>query len=217
MARPEWSAMRFKNPPVPEHFLLEVASLPRPARLDELLGGPGPFELEIGSGKGTFLVAEAQARPDVRFLGIEYMKKYAAYAADRLRRAGLENARAIGHDAVEILREVIPAGSLQAVHVYFPDPWPKARHHKRRIVRADVLREFERVVEPGGTIRIVTDHPEYAEWIEDVLQTSEFPRIDYTPPLSAGEGELVGTNFERKYIVRDGRPFFPFCLRKPAA
>ena len=185
--------------------------------LPEIFGRPGPFELEIGSGKGTFLAQEAAARRDVCFLGVEYMRKYCAYAADRLRRAGLDHCRTLATDAVELLRDHLPSDAFQVVHIYFPDPWPKARHNRRRLVRADVLPELERVVAPGGELRIVTDHPEYAEWIAEVMEQCTFPAIEYTPPVSARDGEMVGTNFERKYTVRDGRPFFPFARRKPAA
>ena len=85
------------------------------------------------------------------------------------------------------------------------------------IVRAaDFLPQLERIVAPGGELRIVTDHPDYAEWVEEVLRAATFERIDYRPPVSAGEGELVGTNFERKYRIRDGRAFHPFALRSPS-
>ena len=182
--------------------------------LSEHFGRPGPFELEIGSGKGTFLVQEAKVRRDVCLLGCEHMKKYAAYAADRLRRAGLDHARIVGGNAVTLLREHLAGGAFAAVHVYFPDPWPKARHHKRRLVRPDVLPELERVLAPGGVLRIVTDHAEYAAWIEEVLRSSTLVPEGYVPPASAGEGELVGTNFERKYRARDGRPVHTFQLRQ---
>ncbi|QDU84275.1 tRNA (guanine-N(7)-)-methyltransferase [Planctomycetes bacterium Pla163] len=187
-----------------------------PPRLvwNELFERPAPVELEIGSGKGTFLVQEAAARPESNFFGIEYMKKYSYYGADRCRRAGLSNVRTFAGDAVGFVTDRIPDASVRIVHVYHPDPWPKARHHKRRIVRAETLAQFERILEPGGELRVVTDHPEYAEWIAGVLATSSMPEIAYTRPASAGEDELVGTNFERKYKLRDGRPLFPFARRK---
>lgn len=187
-----------------------------PPRLvwSELFERPAPVELEIGSGKGTFLVQEAAARPEANFFGIEYMKKYSYYGADRCRRAGLTNVRTFAGDAVGFMTERIPDASVRIVHVYHPDPWPKARHNKRRIVRPQTLAEYERILEPGGELRVVTDHPEYAEWIAEVLATSSMAEIAYTRPTSAGEDELVGTNFERKYKLRDGRPLFPFARRK---
>lgn len=200
-----------------------------PPRLvwSELFERPAPVELEIGSGKGTFLVQEAAARPDTNFFGIEYMKKYSYYGADRCRRAGLTNVRTFAGDAVAFVTERVPDASLRVVHVYHPDPWPKARHHKRRIVNPHMLAQWLRILEPGGELRIVTDHPEYAAWIEEALTDflaslagaddasgAGMERIEYTRPASAGEDELVGTNFERKYKRRDGRPLYPFALRK---
>ncbi|MEZ5980303.1 MAG: tRNA (guanosine(46)-N7)-methyltransferase TrmB, partial [Planctomycetota bacterium] len=187
-------------------------TLAKPVDFAELFGRTAPVELEIGSGKGTFLVQEAAVRPDTDFFGVEHMKKYAAYAADRCRRAGLTNVRTLGGDAVRFVLEHVPDASLRAVHIYHPDPWPKSRHHKRRIVREDMLRQYERVLEPGGELRIVTDHDGYAEWIAEVLKASVLTPIEYVPPTSAGEGELVGTNFERKYRKRNDRRFHPFAL-----
>lgn len=184
--------------------------------LPSLFSRPAPIELEIGSGKGTFMVQESGARPEVNFLGLEYMPKYHAYMADRLRRHGRTNARTACADAVEFVTERLPDRAFQAVHVYFPDPWPKKRHHKRRLIQVGFLPELERIVAPGGELRIVTDHPDYAEWIREVLERATLNRIEYRPPASAGEGELVGTNFERKYTRRDGRAFHPFALRRDA-
>ncbi|QDU68725.1 tRNA (guanosine(46)-N7)-methyltransferase TrmB [Engelhardtia mirabilis] len=189
--------------------------LAKPIDWAALFEAERPVELEIGSGKGTFLAQEAAARPEVSFFGVEYMGKYAAYMADRLRRGGLLNCRTTSMDATVLVRDHVPSQSLQAVHVYFPDPWPKKRHHKRRLVSAAFLPELERIVAPGGQLRIVTDHPEYAEWVAEVLERATLERIDYQPPASAREGEMVGTNFERKYTVRDGREFHPFALRRP--
>jgi len=175
-----------------------------------------PLELEIGSGKGTFLVQEAVARPGSDFFGIEHMKKYAMYAADRCKRAGLANVRVLGGDAVAFVTNRVPDAVFDIVHVYHPDPWPKARHHKRRIIRPDFLLQLVRVLVPGGELRVVTDHPEYAQWIAEVLPGAPLEEIEYTRPTSAKDGELVGTNFERKYQKLDGRALYPFARRKPS-
>ncbi len=174
-----------------------------------------PLEIEIGSGKGTFLVQEGAARPGVNLAGMEWAGEFFRYAADRVRRSGLANVRLFNVDAGEFLKFRVAEGVCQALHIYFPDPWPKSRHHKRRIIQEKHLREFHRILQPEGQIRIVTDHPGYWEWMQtEVLRVGDvFVRDAFERPASAGEGEVVGTNFERKYR-REGRPFHAMVLRK---
>lgn len=177
-------------------------------------GGRG-MDLEIGSGKGTFLVQQAALEPNVDFLGIEWAKKFWRHAADRARRHALGNVRLLWADATVFVRNYVGDGSLRRVHIYFPDPWPKARHHKRRSVQAPFLRELHRVLRPGGEVRLATDHAEYFAWMEEhAAEVSDlFERRPFERPDSAGDEELVGTNFERKYR-REGRPFHAMVLAK---
>jgi tRNA (guanine-N7-)-methyltransferase len=187
---------------------LDVETLPRPLDFVELFGNPNPVELEIGTGKGTFLTDQAKARPEVNFLGIEWANWFYRYASDRLRRNGCANARMVRAEANFFLTEFIPDSSLSVLHVYFPDPWPKKRHHKRRLVQPLFLKAVERVLIAGGRLQIVTDHQGYFEEnIEPAVRGSSLQVVDYNRPGSAGEGEFVGTNFERKYR-REGRPFY---------
>jgi tRNA (guanine-N7-)-methyltransferase len=174
-----------------------------------------PFELEIGSGKGTFLKQQASQLPGVNFLGIEYAGQFWRYAADRLRRNGLHNVRLLYGDAVEFVTWRVADAMFQQAHIYFPDPWPKKRHHKRRSITDAFLLQLHRVLLPGGVLRIVTDHDDYWAWInEHVGHVAEkWEPMAFEKPLSAGEGEVVGTNFERKYR-REGRPFHAMALRK---
>jgi tRNA (guanine-N(7)-)-methyltransferase len=143
-----------------------------------------PFELEIGSGKGTFLLQEAAARPEANFLGIEWAKEFWRYAADRLRRHAVPNARMLRADATEFVRFRVPDGIVEVIHLYFSDPWPKSRHHKRRVVQDASLREFHRVLAPGGELRIVTDHDELWLWCEEhAAKASElFARRQFDRP-----------------------------------
>lgn len=185
-----------------------------------------PFELEIGSGKGAFLVAEAAARPETNFLGIEWAREFAEYTADRLRRHQAANVRVLCADATEFLRWRMPDEVCRVIHLYFSDPWPKARHHKRRVVQDAFLGQAHRALAPGGELRIVTDHDDYWAWMEAHFDRwcdpsragARFDRLPFDATHRAGgarEGELVGTNFERKY-VREGRPFHAATLRKPS-
>jgi len=174
-----------------------------------------PLELEIGSGKGTFLAQQATQTPNVNYIGIEYAKAFWRYAADRCRRLGLDNVKLVHTEAGSFLRHYVPDSCLRQLHVYFPDPWPKKRHHKRRLIQESFLRGVHRKLEPDGLVRIATDHAEYYQWMtEHIERTGElFDRLPFESPVSAGEGELIGTNFERKYR-RQGRPFYTMMLKK---
>jgi tRNA (guanine-N7-)-methyltransferase len=194
---------------------LDVEALPKPLDWGQVFGNDHPVELEIGTGKGTFLTDQAKARPEVNFFGIEWANWFYRYAADRLRRNGCLNARVVRAEAGYFLNEFVPDASLSVLHVYFPDPWPKKRHHKRRLVQEPFLRQAERVLVPGGRLQVVTDHKAYFEEnIEPVLKSSRVLQvIEYNRPGSAAEGEFVGTNFERKYR-RQGRPFYALAAVK---
>jgi len=179
-----------------------------------------PLHLEIGSGKGTFLVQEAAARPGINLLGLEYARAYWRHAADRLRRHGFPGARVVHHEAGRFLA-CLPDRAFDAVHIYFPDPWPKKRHHKRRLIQPAFLQALHRVLaDPGGPfergrVRIATDNADYFAWMLEAAEASAayFTRQAYAPPHSAGEGELAGTNFERKYRAA-GRSFHAMILLK---
>jgi tRNA (guanine-N7-)-methyltransferase len=181
-----------------------------------------PLELEIGSGKGTFGVAYASQRPEVNLVGLEWAKAYWRYAADRARRHGLDNVRMVRADAAMFVRQYVPDQCIRQVHVYHPDPWPKKRHHKRRLIQQTLLHQLYRVLLPAseadpeaGLVRITTDHAGYFAWIEEAATETGgwFEKLTFEPPLPTAEGELVGTNFERKYR-EEGRSFYGLMLRK---
>ena len=190
-------------------------ALPKPIVWRELFGNDHPVELEIGTGKGTFLKEQAKARPETNFFGIEWANWYWRYASDRLRRHGCLNARTVRAEALFFLREFVADASLSVLHVYFPDPWPKSRHHKRRLIQEPFMQQAHRVLSPGGRLQIVTDHQGYwEENIEPLVRAAPgFMVVDYNRPGSAGDGEFVGTNFERKY-QREGRPFYAIAAVK---
>ncbi|HEV2292308.1 MAG TPA: tRNA (guanosine(46)-N7)-methyltransferase TrmB [Tepidisphaeraceae bacterium] len=194
---------------IPEPIGLDADALPKPLDWVALYGNDKPVELEIGVGKGTFITEQARARPEMNFFGIEWARWFWRYASDRLRRNHCDNARTVRAEATFFLTEFVPPESLSVLHIYFPDPWPKTRHHKRRLIQEKFMPIAHRVLKPGGRIQIVTDHQGYwEENIEPVLRhAAGFKVVDYNRPGSADEGEFVGTNFERKYR-REGRPFY---------
>src|SRR4051812_38090078 len=153
----------------PAEFLLNLTDEAGRIRWTDIFGNDHPVELEIGSGKGTFLLAAAEANPAHNFVGIEYANAYAIFAADRLRRHNTVNARMVHAEASWWIRCHVPDASLAAVHVYFPDPWPKARHQKRRLVQVPFLKEVHRMLVPGGKLRLVTDHADYFAHMQKVL------------------------------------------------
>lgn len=177
---------------------------------------PGrPFEIEIGSGKGTFLVQQGDRAPETNYLGIEWAGEFFRYAADRIRRREMKNVKLLHADAVEFLTHWVEPDIARVIHLYFSDPWPKSKHHKRRVVQDHSLREFHRVLREGGELRLVTDHDDLWAWYEAHAARNEamFERLPFAAPDSAGEGELVGTNYERKF-TREGRPFHAMTLKK---
>jgi tRNA (guanine-N7-)-methyltransferase len=203
----------------PEAMLLRLTDEAGKIRWSDIFGNDHPVELEIGAGKGTFLLAIAQALPEHNYVGIEYAKAYAEFAADRLRRHGVANARMVHAEATWWVRCHVPDASLAALHVYFPDPWPKTRHHKRRLIQPAFLKEVHRMLTPGGKLRLVTDHADYFAHMQAVLAgQSDLEVIPFDSPVplkaDAPVGSIVGTNFERKYIA-EGRTFHATAARKP--
>lgn len=169
---------------------------------------PGPFELEIGSGKGGFLLDRARANPHIRFLGIEWANKYYRYSADRMSRWNVSNVRIMRTDAKRFVLHHLPPDCVSVLHLYHPDPWPKKRHHKRRLVQPDFVKATVNALMPGGQWRIQTDHQEYFRHIRQLLDPcSELVAIPWEDQLGVSVDGWAGTNFEIKY-VREGRRIF---------
>ena len=210
---------------------IQLAPADEVGKLDftAVFGNANPVELEIGSGKGTFLLALAQAKRETNFIGIEYAKAYADFAADRLRRHGLLNCRIVPSEASWFLRCHVPDASLQALHIYFPDPWPKTRHHKRRLIQVPFMKEVHRILVPGGKLRLVTDHVDYFAHMQQVLAEQKYltvipfdsaltgeilaPAGGAVVDVSKESGSIVGTNFEKKYVA-EGRSFHAAAAMK---
>jgi tRNA (guanine-N7-)-methyltransferase len=170
-----------------------------------LFGNDHPVEFEVGSGKGLFLANAARAHPDRNFLGVEISKKYARIAAERLARPGIANAKLWAADVRDVLGRV-PDQSLRAVHVYFPDPWWKKRHKKRRVFTADLVDQLERVIVPGGELHVASDVEDYFAIIRGLIAARpRFRERPVTEPRAPEHEHDYLTNFERKYRL-EGRP-----------
>jgi tRNA (guanine-N7-)-methyltransferase len=190
--------------------LIDPAPFDAPAPINwlELFGNDNPVELEIGSGKGLFLINAASSASGHNFLGVELARKYARMAAERLARRELTNAKIWRGDARLILGRLVPAASVRAVHVYFPDPWWKKRHKKRRVFTEELVAQVDRALEPGGRLRVASDVEEYFVLIQSLIAANpRFREEPVTEPNGPGHELDCLTNFERKYRL-EGRPIF---------
>jgi len=180
-----------------------------------IFGRSGAVHIDIGTGKAAFLLNEAKAHPDVNFLGIERARRYYRYAVDRIGRWGLKNVRIIRTDAVYFLTDFVPDDSVDCFHIYFPDPWPKKRHHKRRFFRPANLEHLLRALKGGGQLKIATDHAEYFVQIKKLIaeEGDRLAETEFLPAAGAEVDEWVGTNFERKYI-KQNIPIYTLAVRK---
>ncbi|MEZ6140037.1 MAG: tRNA (guanosine(46)-N7)-methyltransferase TrmB [Zavarzinella sp.] len=176
---------------------------------EQLFGNNNPIEIEVGFGKGLFLLNNATQHPEKNYFGIEIVRKYQLLTAARVIHADLQNIRLACGDANCFLRDRIPAHSVSTLHIYFPDPWWKARHRKRRVFTVEFVNHVWQSLLPGGHFHIATDVEEYFRVMQEVMQESSsiYQPIEL-PALPAGEHEKdFLTNFERKYR-KEGRPIY---------
>jgi len=189
-------------------------SVSGPFDFPSLFGNAGTVEIEIGTGKGRFLLAQAAARPEVNFLGVEWSLKYLRVTKDRAERRGLWNVRLFRADARHVLQALVPDSSIARVHVYCPDPWPKKRHRKRRIFSPAALAHIERILVPGGYLDLSTDVREYFEEIRQMARGRAALR-EAEDPLFPRESAPGRTSYEAKYLEA-GRPIHRACYARSA-
>jgi len=196
-----------------------ITNVPEPPETFDwltLFGNSNPVEMEIGFGKGWFLLNATQVNPHINYFGIEIIRKYQLYTATRLAKRKLTNVKVCCADAKLVVSKAIVPGSLKAVNIFFPDPWWKKRHHKRRLFDADFVQSIPPVLMPGGWINIATDVEEYFKEIT-ALFAEKLPYLVGEPwgedsPDSLVDGHL--TNFERKFVAQ-GKPIHHVRYRKP--
>ena len=179
------------------------------APLDALLPACGPWELEVGFGKGRFLLARAAAEPARRFLGIELAREYFRLAAGRLARRKLGNLALLRGEALALLATALPRAFATAVHVYFPDPWPKSRHQKRRLFAAESVDLLVGAVAPAGALYFATDHLDYGGEVRVLLES--YPGVAVVERVG-GWPEGPRTNYEAKFVAA-GRPILRLEVR----
>lgn len=204
-----------------EKIALELANDLKDIDLRTYFAQTQPLHVEIGSGKGTFLLQWAQDNPQFNCLGIEWAAKYYRYCIDRVVRWRLENVRMLRTDARELVGHRLLAGTVDVFHIYYPDPWPKKRHHKRRLLNRDSFVRLHHCLRTGGELRITTDHAGYFEWMREYLEICNpdgilFQEVPFIPVASADQGYWVGSNFEKKYRL-EGRSTYRLALKKQFA
>ncbi len=182
--------------------------LPQPWNAALLFQRDAPLEVEVGSGKGLFLDSAARGMPEHNFLGIEIAKNYARFSAARLAKKSLTNAVMVHGNGERLFGELLSDNSLTAVHVYFPDPWWKKRHRKRRVMNARFLQDVVRTLKPEGKLHFWTDVEEYFAVTLELIAAST-PLIG---PLEVEEKEATHdldfrTHFERRMRL-NGEPVY---------
>ena len=171
----------------------------------QLFDNDHPVEVEVGFGKGLFLLNAGLARPDRNFFGVEVVRKYQLYAAERVAVRGLPNVKTCCADAKVVLRDFVPAGSVEDVHVYFPDPWWKTRH-KRLLFTPDFAESILKALAPGGRLHFVSDVADYFAMVTAMLVgMPAFRRLPAPDAENPRHDMDYLTNFERK-VRKEGRP-----------
>lgn len=161
--------------------------------------------VEIGSGTGTSTAAMAPKEADTNIIAVELYKPGLAKLLGQIEREGIDNIRMIRGDGIEVLMRMFEPESLDGIRVFFPDPWPKARHHKRRIIQSGTLNLFASRLKKGGVLHVATDHAGYAEWIDELVEVE--PSLDYKgwpwPECPQLVDRQVITKFEGKGLDKE--------------
>jgi len=183
---------------------------PQRVDLDDAFGRIASRILEIGFGNGDALIDQARRHPDQDFIGIEVHQAGVGYGLLQAKKYKLQNLRMIRHDALEVLERQIDDSSISAINLFFPDPWPKKRHHKRRLVQPRFMALVEAKLEPGGLFHVVTDWTDYAEHIEAIVAANT--RL---VPLAGPYPDRIRTRFEARGRGR-GHPILEQVYRRDA-
>jgi len=168
--------------------------------------GAAPLEFDVGCHKGRFLADMAEQYPEHNFIGIEQQNERVEKAQKKIDRRALKNARVFEGEGWETLR-TFPAACADYIHVLFPDPWPKRKHHQRRLVQTDFLKTCAHLLKPGGVLRLVTDDQSYATFMRN--HASNVTHL-FVPTEETRAYPI--TEFQFKFIT-DGRPFYELLLR----
>ena len=179
----------------PESYLVPATEIAQSLPLDKLFPRRAPLHVDVGCGKGRFLLARSQRFPDIDFLGIDRLLVRLRKIEKKLIRQDVTNVRLVHMEASYTLGHMMPPGSVHTFYIFFPDPWPKRRHHRRRLINPSFLDALSHVLEPGGTIHFATDHLEYFRPAAACFRADA--RFSDVPAFSPTEEER--TDFERLF------------------
>ncbi len=169
----------------------------------DLFGNAHPLEIEIGSGRGRFLIKSAQDNPNVNYLGIERAYKFFHYTKDRVAAAGVANVRLLRTEADYFIWGYVPRNSVQAFHIYFPDPWPKNKHHRRRLINPEFFDLLRDRLAPGGSIHLATDFTAYFEIMRKAGRGCAGLDELYCRTIDprGSDPESAATHYERRFFI----------------
>jgi tRNA (guanine-N7-)-methyltransferase len=180
-----------------------------------VFGNPNSVEIEIGCGRGMFIIKSARENPAMNYLGIEMSARFFQMLKERVQKSAARNIRVIKGEAGFILKKFVPENSVAAVHIYFPDPWPKKRHWKRRLINGGFLEIVRCALVPGELLRMATDFQGYFDEMlqaADACEGLEQVSREESAPHEA-EPDKAATSYERKYLIQ-GRVIYKATYRK---
>jgi tRNA (guanine-N7-)-methyltransferase len=183
-------------PPPPQNLIIELRSILEPLNVAEYFPKTQPLEIELGCGDASFLLNYAQAHPERNFIGVERLGGRIRKLDRKGRRASLTNLRGVRIESGYFLEYLVPPKSATALHIYFPDPWPKRKHLKNRFINERFPGIARRVLQPGGIVYLRTDHADYFEQMESVFAAAKNFRATETPE----ELNTVLTDFEVEFL-----------------
>ena len=182
---------------------------------NQLFGNSHPVEIEIGCGRGMFIIKSALENPETNFLGIEKSARFFRMLKERVVKSGAHNIRLLRTEAAYLMKKFVPAHSVQAVHVYFPDPWPKKRHRKRRLVNGSFFESVTRILASDGRLFFATDFQDYFDEILTIAPSCRGLAKELYEELSPQDvdPDTAATAYERKYLIQ-GRVIYRAVYKK---
>jgi tRNA (guanine-N7-)-methyltransferase len=179
---------------MPDDYFRQVTSV-------DIFGNDHPLEIDLGCGDGTFLIEMAQHFPERNFIGIERLLGRVRGVCKKIDHLGLTNVKVLRLESQYTLEWLLAPCTVSRLHLLCPDPWPKARHHKRRLVQAPFLNALYQVLIPSGEFLFKTDHPDYFEWVEDEMKafTKQFSPLPWPEDPAPGALFYPKTDFQRHW------------------